>query len=97
MSSVRTVTSRLSRLAWRLAAVAGVAVAVASPGPSGAAEPAAGASRCLVVEVFAPTEPADDAVVRAVEAFAAERRGVVVVRRFVDATGRGPAGRAHRP
>jgi hypothetical protein len=60
--------------------------AVAWAAVAGRAEPPAAADpRCLVVSVYAPAEPSDDAAVRAVEAFAAGRRGLVVVRRFVDA------------
>lgn len=64
---------------WFRAAVAAAGLA-ATAAPAPAAE-----QRCVVVAVFASAEPADDACARAVEAFAADRRGVVVVRRFVDA------------
>lgn len=50
-----------------------------------AAEPAA--PRCLVVDVYTHEgESAEDAAFRAVEGFAASRRGLVVVRHFLDAS-----------
>ena len=47
------------------------------------------APRCIVVEAFASErDDAGDAAIRGVEEFAAGRRGVVVVRRFLDASER---------
>jgi uncharacterized membrane protein HdeD (DUF308 family)/glutaredoxin len=68
---------------WRRRWLAVAAVAWAAVAGR-AEEPVAGAGRCVIVAVYAPAEPTDDASVRAVEAFAASRRGVVVVRRFID-------------
>ena len=66
---------------WR-AAIANLALAMVSLSGSGAhaAEP-----RCLVVDVFAvSTDEAAGLLTARLEAFAAERGGIAVVRRFVD-------------
>jgi hypothetical protein len=60
----------------------GLAVAAALAAAVSAAEPA---RRCIVVEVFARAgEAGDDAALEAAEMFAADRPGLVVVRRFPD-------------
>ena len=47
------------------------------------------APRCIVVDVFASErDDGGDAAIRGVEEFVASRRGMVVVRRFLDASGR---------
>ena len=47
------------------------------------------APRCVVVEAFASErDDASDATIRGIEEFAAGRRGIVVVRRFLDASDR---------
>jgi len=62
-------------------------VAVVCPWACGlvaAAEPAAVPRRCVVLDVFArEDDAAEDRVVAAAEAFAKERRGIVVVRRLI--------------
>ncbi len=50
----------------------------------GAAEPGAESRRCVVLDVFArEDDAAEDRIVAAAEAFAKERRGIVVVRRLI--------------
>jgi len=67
--------SRRLAVAW-LVAIATTACAAAPP-----------ATRCVVVDVFTHETAADEEpAVDAAEAFAAERRGVVVVRHFLDAS-----------
>jgi len=59
---------------------------LAPAGPAPAAEP-----RCLVIDVFPGNAAAEQPVVEAVAAFAGQRNGVVMVRRFIDTN---PADRA---
>ena len=70
--------ARLSAVLITAMIIAGLG-AVATARPSVAAEP-----RCLVIDVFPGTAEAEQPVVDAVAAFARERKGVVMVRRFID-------------
>ena len=68
----------------RLAALALIAVAVAVFPVAGSGTPA-GEPQCLVVDVFAAsTDEAAGPLMARLEAFARERGGITVVRRFID-------------